>query len=209
MAAMLVPAASAATVIDFVGVTGGTLSYSGSGGINGSAIPIVLVQGIGTPANAGIHAAAALLNFSTGNVTFGGCSGGLCSYSWAAGGSISIVGSITGGPSGSLIVSGSFDPGTFSIASGGGLASFSGTGSDTKLPALLAYFGIGTTIPFNFAQFTIGVAGGAVNARTGAFSASANSIDVQNTATPEPFSVLILGTALVSAFVMLRRKLMV
>ncbi|MGE0823663.1 MAG: PEP-CTERM sorting domain-containing protein [Candidatus Binatia bacterium] len=75
------------------------------------------------------------------------------------------------------------------------------SGSDTKNPELLRVLGVDPETPFEFFGFTLALEN---VQQPGTFTAI--STDIANTATPEPGSVLLLGSGLVGLAFVVRRK---
>ncbi len=176
----------------------GTVSWAGgSAPLVGTNIVFKTVTGIETPANAGSTLSCVgdcFLNFVTGSYAGGGV--------WNPGGTFILTGDLGG-----IADSGTLLTGTWTspvIRSGGGsLSIFNGEGSDTKDPALLAYFGYPADFPFNFANTEIA----ALGPISGAFSVVVSNADISNIASPipEPGTVLLLGSG-ISALALRRRR---
>jgi len=221
--APMVALADAVPMLDFgiTAPTAGTISYDGNGGpLIGSGISVDSVVGLNTPLNSGVTLtiAGGILNFTTGGLT------GATSDTWSFGGGgnsfISITGSCTT-PEGAAIPScfsedirlngapwllwGGFGNATvttfgdtFKIAS----ASF----YDYKCWDLLAFFGLGD---YAFAPLggNFNISFNAAGVPPGAFASTVVlSGDVVNTV-PEPGTLALLGTGLLSIAGLVRRKL--
>jgi hypothetical protein len=201
-------------VIDFgtgAAGKGGTLSYAGGAApLVGTNIRIGLVSGVDTPVNdetygvLGGLAPYGILNFTTGALQ--SYSGGI--YSFGPGGGFQLYGNvpdagIVESGAGALLLSGTFS--SASIAKAGALNMFSASGIDTyESPLLVSYFGLSPTTLFEFSSYIM-----AMGTMTGgnAFTVTAFSTDwanadppgVEATAdavTPEPSSLLLLGSGL-------------
>jgi hypothetical protein len=214
------PVYAAPVTIDLSSVGGtdlGTLTYTGGATpLVGANILINNVSGVNTPSNAGVADAitSGILSFTTGN--FVSFSGG--TYTFGAGGSITITGTgpgctTVGGcggntpntTSGPTLLSGTPLTATYT---GGTLNLYITSGTDTKDPKLVQFFG------FNPAQIPGGWAfSGTVHAALtsggtgGAFTAaSLDSTDISNTPLPEPASILLIGAGLLGFGLVLRKK---
>jgi len=167
-----------AQTIDFSGPgLPGTISYAGGAApLVGLNISITSVFASGTPMNSGITfpMTGGVLSFTTGN--FVSFSGGV--YTFASGGSVSISGVIPAiSPNVTTWLSGS--PATATLSATGFTVTIL-TGSDTKDPSLVSFFGLpaGTTFTFSGTIQIVVNSGGS----GGAVSASAHGTDFLNTA---------------------------
>ena len=202
-------AALADPLIDFSGGYGGTISSGGLGTtVTGLNIVITQLLALDVPQNAGLPMAVTgpsgtgLLNFTTGNITSVTSNGsGGYTYTYGGGGTFTITGNVAaaGITTNPQLLNGSFYSGSFTVqnlSSSMSMVSFSAAGVDTKNAALLSYFGVTGTNQFTFAGFSIGANFSGTVGPSGAFSATAFSSDLANTATPEPSAILITGTCL-------------
>lgn len=181
---VVVPAARAAAIIDFgtgSGTPAGTFILNGSNA-KGLSITIGTVSIFGAPSSNGTYAVTnGFLNFDT------------------AANTISITGSIAGlGIAQGTLLSGSFTSFTANIK---GLAV--GAGTDTKSAALLTAIGLPTDTLFGLYGFSI--AGNPVpGGPPGVYAVT--STDMENTAAPEPSSLVLLGSGLIGFCAFYRRK---
>jgi hypothetical protein len=202
-----------------VGTDLGTLTYAGGANpLVGANILIGAVSGVNTPSNAGVTdvISGGILSFTTGN--FVSYNAATQTYTFGSGGSFTITGT---GP-GCLTVGGcgGNTPNTASgptLVSGtplsaqylGGLVNlYITTGTDTKDPKLVQFFGINPADNPGGWDFsgsvhaTIATGGGG-----GAFTATSNhSTDISNTPVPEPASILLIGAGLLGFGLVLRKK---
>lgn len=182
--------AQAAVIIDFGGTSsiGGTITYSG-GVWTGTDVPVPNMNFINTPANQGIHATDAVLNFKYG--------GGFNQVEVKTPGGFADAGIAAG----QLFLWGTFSG--FSVGGNSTIKGIEGSGPDTKNPLLLAYAGLPEDTPFSLYGFTIGMA----PAQTAGNVWIPFSSDISNTAVPEPGSMLLLGTGLFGLAGAVRRRL--
>ena len=178
---------SAATVIDFgtgLAGPGGTITNNGMH-TSGSDILIGALSVSGAPANNGVYATDAVLNFDTG----------------ISSNFITIVGSVPdlNIGAGTILLTGSFDLSTTSYQTktnaAGTTEIFSGGGPDTKACALLCALQLDRNTPFEFFGFTIESVNGVVV-----------STDIVNTAVPVPAAVWLFGSGLLGLVGVARRR---
>jgi hypothetical protein len=200
------------------GGTIGSVGGIGTATIQGTNIRINGVQGIGVPTNSDTPYTVTdgalpygLLNFTTGAIQSVTYDDGTktYTYTYSGGGSITIVGDVpdAGISGGQTLLAGSFYDGSMTIhdTGAGYVVSFGGTGSDSKNPALLSFFGV-PEVPFTFAGFSIAAnLSGDVGAN-GSFSSTAFSTDIVNTTAPEPAVLATVGAALCGFAFVLRRR---
>jgi hypothetical protein len=178
----------------------GTVSWAGgSAPLVGTNIVFKTVTGVETPANAGSTLSCVgdcFLNFVTGN--YAG------DETWDPGGTFILTGDLAGIPDSGTLLTGTW---TSPVERSGGLflSIFNGEGSDTKDPALLAYFGYPSDFSFNYASTAIA----AIGPVSGAFSVVVSNADLSNVAgsapIPEPGTLLLLGSG-ISALALRRRR---
>ena len=215
------PPARADALIDFgtgSAGKGGTISYAGgTSALVGSGIRIGVVTGVDTPLNADAHSVIGnlvqygVVNFTTG--AFEGYSGS--TYTFGPGGSFQLYGNVPdagvyGPGAGALLFSGVFNSAT--IGRVGSLNMFSASGIDTQQdPLLLDYFGLPPTTLFDFSSYVMAI--GSIGSGD-AFSVTAFSTDWANpdppvqaeAVTPEPTSLLLLGSGLTMLGTAIRRR---
>ena len=194
----------------------GTITYAGGANpLVGSNITVATVTCINCPLNSGVTLTLlnGVLNFNSGANTGG--------WTWGPGGSVTLTGGID------LDSDGDTCPGTPDIACGTNLitnASFNtasvsnvspgvenlaiGSFTDNKNLALLNFYGLGSYVNNNFTGgINISFLSGATS---GAFTSTSPNVlsgDVTNSV-PEPGTLTLFGTGLLSMAGFLRRKLM-
>jgi hypothetical protein len=223
LAFLLVPSAALAdgvSLLDFVVApsTGASISYDGVGGpLVGQGISIVSVQGLNTPLNSGVVVpiVGGLLNFTTGGLT------GTTSNTWSFGGGENSFISITGWSDVSCypdcdnftsvsntppwLMFGAFGDAT--VMTFGSTFKIAGASFwDYKCWELLAFYGLGD-YAFEPLMGNFNISFNAAGTPRGGFaSTQVLSGDVVNTV-PEPGTLALLGTGLLSIAGLVRRKL--
>jgi hypothetical protein len=202
LGALMTVCAWADPLLDFnmnaIHPAGASISYAGGANpLVGVNIGEDDVTGIDTPLNSGVTlpcpAPDCILSFTTGNLT------GSDANNWffGGGGTIDVVFDST------TVLSGTFN--SASVAAVGGdfkvlIADF----IDWKQPELLAYYGL-PEVPYHGGMnLSFTAPGSPGDAFTSTLVLSG---DLVNTPVPEPSSILLLGTALLGAATLLRRRL--
>ncbi|MCA9473080.1 MAG: PEP-CTERM sorting domain-containing protein [Nitrospirales bacterium] len=184
-------------------VDGGTITFdTNTGGtFSGSGIAIDRVRADSTALNC----TNCSLSFETGPLL--SAAGGF--YTYGGGGSILIEGGTSGGLNlpNTTLLTGSFSDTSNFVVSTDSFTTSGGTGSDTKNPDLIAYFG--ETGPFGFSFSTLSF-GKPTEINPGVFQATVSEVDLINTPVPNPVpvpsAVLLMGTGLMGLILFRRLK---
>jgi PEP-CTERM motif len=202
--------AVAGPIVDFSSAAGGgTISYAGSGDLVGTDIAIDLVTGISTSQHTGNHTVIqGLLNFTTGDLV--GFSNGV--YTFGGGGTFTITGGVPDASiaNGTTLLTGQLANASVNVGSSS-VYLFIGNGVDTLDPALAAYLGMSGG-SFTLDQVSIHIdptegchsCGASTSFIGGAYSVHVPDGPVP-TATPEPGTLLLLGSGLAGACAFLKR----
>lgn len=169
---------------------GGVLIDLGGGNYSGAGIPINQMSISGAPVGDGNHDVDGAFIIPA---VFGGGTAGVLAFNTAAN-TITITGGIPDFliPDSTVLLTGSFTGFTYTGPSSLGRTSFSATGNDYKDVALLQALQVFTGLTFEFDGFTLA---SDYNALTG--TSTPYSTDIGNVPTPEPATLLLLGSGLV------------
>ena len=198
--------------LDFssTGLLGGAVEYAGTGGaVTGSGIPITMVSsGASSDAVTGktcgrANVPCGWLSFSTGNFITSGTNGsGQKFEEFAGGGNVTIIGEVPGDHHVITLLSGSFNgPVTFTLLNP----------TTMEMTANLNVSFVDPSVRALFPGATIGTGGNIVLTfpytmfKNGGFNGHALNTNVF-VSTPEPSSMLLLGSGFFGLAAMLRRK---
>jgi hypothetical protein len=192
--------AQAVTIIDFdQGSVSGGVYYTDGVNASGTNIPMDILKIIDSP----VYGPGTTTFDLTGDGSFSGNdpddptdSTAILNFDTATN-SIEIIGGVPALsiPNGTTLLSGSFS--NFALFDGPwGIKGFLSEGPDTKNPDLLMAIGLSPDTPFRFFGFTIATSSGGE-----VFSA-----DIANTAVPEPSTLLLLGSGLMTLGFVARQK---
>jgi hypothetical protein len=182
LVALAGPALAASPVIDFASAAGGgTISYAGgpTDVLIGSDIVIDTVFGQNTPANSTVHGVTqGLLNFTSG--PFVSFSNNVYTFGPGGAASFTITGAVPdAGIANTTLLTGQLEKVTVDVSQNT-VFLFTGSGADTKDPALVAYFGL-TGASFAFGPAVVHInPNSATCAAPCAFSGDAFGIDIPN-----------------------------
>ncbi len=206
--AAAVPRVHADSSLDFSGTTGGTLMYNGlaTGDLNGARIPITGVGLVGGPTDpvSGLKCGSAgcgWLQFTTGTLI----SSTLTSLTFNGGGSLTVMGTVPGqtGKAVALISAAFVGPVVVSQISGNTwqlTADISATSASSSLQTLFPQL----TLPTNGTLSQVVIV---FHLRpSGTFTGTAESTSLSLSTVPEPSSMILLGSGLIGAGCLLRRR---